>query len=352
MRPAKTLCRFHSPVSRREFAARVCRGAAGLVISRHHIVARDGDPSPVALARDADRSRAVAAALAQLGRMDFGGRDLVLKGNYNSPDPYPATTHPEMLRHVVAWLRGSHCGAITLAERSGMGDTRKIWDILGIPDLAQRLGIKLLALETLTADDWRREDLPGCGWKNGIEVPRFLDHDAYVIQIANLKTHRFGAIFSASLKNSLGLVAKYGLVNAGYNYMAELHASPQQGALIAEANLVYAPKLVILDAMQVFISGGPDAGEIASPEIVMAGSDRVALDAAGYALLRLHSEAASPEPLPLPVYDQDQLKRAVELNLGARNINEIRFLTPNSRAALLASQLEALLQPEEAKSKK
>jgi len=327
-------------------------GAAGIVLALGPLAAQERSPSPVALAHDADRGRALATAAELLGRIDFSGRDLILKGNYSSPDPYPATTHPETLRRVVELLRASRCGKITLVERSGMGNTHKIWDALEVPPLAQRLGVQLLALEDLAPEDWRREDLPGTYWKNGIEVPNFLDHDSYVIQICNLKTHRFGAVFSASLKNTIGLIAKYGQINAGYNYMAELHASPQQGAMIAEANLVYEPKLIIMDAMQAFTSGGPDTGNIASPEVVLAGADRLAIDAAGLALLRLQTETPMQEAIQRPVYEQEQLKRAVELNLGARNANEIKFVAATAPASMIASQMEALLQPEESKPKK
>jgi len=351
MSRSRELCTYGGRISRRKFALHAGMGVAGLALARGRGKHQDEVQSPVALARNADRNSALKVATNLLGKIDFGGKELYLKANYNSPDPFPATTHPETLAGVVAFLRESNCGAITLVERSGMGLTRDVWQSLRVTELAEKLELHLLALEDLSSGQWRKEDLPGSNWKAGIEVPEFLNRDAFIIQICNLKTHRFGGVFSGSLKNSVGLVAKYGQVNAGYNYMAELHSSAQQGAMIAEVNVIYEPKLIIMDAMQVFTSGGPEMGEIASPEVMLASGDRLAIDAAGVALLRLQREVPD-QPLNLrAVYEQDQIRRAAELNLGAKSAGEIRFLSGDVRGSLLASQLEAILQ-EVPKSKK
>ncbi len=331
-------------LTRREFAGQVALGAASLVMGLECNMAQDEPQSALALARGHDRRAALETAVRLLGRIDFGGKDVYLKANFNSPDPFPATTHPETLSAVVGLLRESRCGEITLVERSGMGATREIWEQLGIPDLARRLELQLLALDELPSAEWRKEALPDSNWKGGVEVPKFLDRDTFLVQITNLKTHRFGGVFSASLKNSVGLLAKYGLLNAGYNYMNELHASPQQGAMIAEVNVIYEPKLVILDAMEVFTSGGPETGQVASPEVFFAAADRVAIDAAGVALLRIHAEGPDQPLSSREVYAQDQLKRAVELKLGAANAGQIRFVTADEAGSRLAAQLEEILQ--------
>jgi uncharacterized protein (DUF362 family) len=344
MNRSRKLCASSGMMSRRKFAVQAGLGVTGLAMAGWRSPAQEEDQSALALARNQDRKIALRTAVSLLGKMDFGGKDLYLKGNYGSPDPFPATTHEDTLGAVVALLRESNCGNIILVERSGMGLTRDVWEKLGVTAQAKQLGLRLLALEDLTPDQWRKEDLPGSNWKAGIEVPGFLDPDTYLIQVCNLKTHRFGGVFSASLKNSIGLTAKEGKLNAGYNYMKELHASSQQGAMIAEVNLAYQPKLIIMDAMHVFVRGGPEAGEIARPEVFLASSDRLAIDATGVALLRLQRETPE-QPVSLrPVYEQDQLKRAVELNLGAKNASEIHFLTADTRSAMLASQLEAILQ--------
>ncbi len=284
---------------------------------------------------------ALQAALELLGPPAVEGKDVYLKANYNSADGFPATTHPETLRLVVQSLRARKCGRIFLAERSGMGSTKTIWSRLEIPALARELDLALIALDELPAGKWRRKDLPESHWKQGIEVPDFLEGEPCVVQICNLKTHRFGGQFSGSLKNSIGLIAKNSHEGAPYNYMEELHGSPSQRLMIAEVNQVYQPTLLVMDAMQVFIDGGPEAGELASPEVCLASCDRVALDAVGAALLRHHgARAALGRSL---IFELDQIKRAVEIKLGARSGKEVKLLARGTDSENLASLLKGIL---------
>jgi uncharacterized protein (DUF362 family) len=344
MKRSRILCPPAGPITRREFALRAGLGMTGIALTRDRVLAQNESPSSLALARNSDRRSALREAVGLLGNINFGGKDLYLKANFTSADPFPATTHPDTLREVVGLLRERNCGKLVLVERSSMGSTRHVWEMLEIPALARELDIQLLALDDLAADQWRKELLPESNWKAGVEVPKFLDRECCLIQICNLKTHRFGAMFSASLKNSVGLVAKYGLLNAGYNYMKELHDSPHQSAMIADLNLVYEPKLILMDATKVFINGGPEAGELAAPEVVLASADRAAIDAIGVALLRLHGTGPEQPLAWRTVYEQEQLKRAVELKLGAASSREIRFLTTNIHSQRLTSQIEAILQ--------
>ncbi len=343
MRRSREICTVRGGMTRRAFARQAGLSLAGAAFAHADGRAREDQGPALALARSADRAAALRTAIELLGPIDFGGHDLYLKANFNSPDPFPATTHPDTLSLVTGLLRERNCGNLTLIERSGMGDTREIWERLGVVPLARQLDLRLLPLEELPAEDWRKVKLEGMTWAAGVEVPRFLDREAYLIQICNLKTHRFGGVFSASLKNSVGLVAKYGLLNAGYNYMKELHSSQQQGSLIAELNLIYNPKLIVMDAMQVFVNGGPETGELASPETCFAGADRVSMDAAGIALLRLNLTLPGQFLAQRTVFEQEQLQRALEIGLGAEHPQAIRFLTSDLHSNRLASQIEAIL---------
>jgi uncharacterized protein (DUF362 family) len=330
--------------TRREFGAFAGFALAGASLHSRAGRHRKEPRFPVALVRNPMREAGLGSAWNLLGDIDFSGEDVYLKASYNSADPYPATTHPETLTAVVNLLRKAGCRSIALIERSGMGSTQAIWENLGILRLARQLDIRAVALEDLPATEWRLEELPDSGWKYGIEVPEFLDRNAIVVQICNLKTHRFGGVFSASLKNTIGMIAKNGHVKTGHNYMKELHNAQNQGALIADANLWYAPKLIFMDAIQVFADGGPESGEVSEAEVIMISRDRVAIDAAGYALLRSLRENRGRPASAQTIFEQDQLKRAIELHLGATGSAEIEFQTGNDPDALLAFQLEALLK--------
>lgn len=302
----------------------------------------DKKRTPVAIVKTTDRETGVPRAIELLGDSGFTGRDVYLKGSYNSAHPFPATTHPESLSAAVKFLKAQGSNAITLVERSGMGLTREVMEKLGVLERIRELEIAFLPLEDLSAKDWVRIDLPDSHWENGIEAPRLLTRESCVVQICNLRTHRFGGEFSASLKNSIGLIAKNSSMNAQQNYMEELHSSPHQCRMIAEVNQIYSPHLLIMDAAQTFIEGGPESGQIADPGIIAASRDRVALDAVGIAILR-HFGAGFPLDRGT-VFDQWQIKRSVEIGLGVRSAKQIHLIADDDESRILASRLSNLLE--------
>src|SRR5688500_12542534 len=119
-------------LSRRDFTRKAVWAAAGLTL-------RDNQEteilSPVALAQNEERAAALSTVLEALGPMNFEGKPVYLKANFNSPDDFPATTHSEMLSLVVNYLRENKAAEVVVLERSGMGRTRAIWQKLGIIDL-------------------------------------------------------------------------------------------------------------------------------------------------------------------------------------------------------------------------
>ena len=66
-----------------------------------------------------------------VGSVGLAGKKILLKPNFNSADPAPGSTHLDVLRTLVKELR-PNAGAITLADRSGMGDTRQVMEPLGV----------------------------------------------------------------------------------------------------------------------------------------------------------------------------------------------------------------------------
>jgi uncharacterized protein (DUF362 family) len=295
----------------------------------------------VAIVKTTDRKTGIPRAAAMLEEASFSEKDVYLKCNYNSPDNFPATTHPDALRTAVKLLRAKECRNIILVERSGMGLTREVLKELGTTDLIRQLKVTFLPLEEVTADQWQRVYFPESHWKDGIEVPRFLNQEACVVQVCNLNTHRFGGQFSASLKNSIGLIAKYSLEDPQTNYMKELHDSPNQCQMIAEVNQAYSPQLLLMDAVQSFISGGPETGELADSGVIVASKDRVALDAVGLAVLRYYGAG-----FPLnrgSIFDQPQIKRAAELGLGVRSPKQIRLVADDDESRFFSAKLANLL---------
>jgi uncharacterized protein (DUF362 family) len=79
-----------------------------------------------------------------------------------------------------------------------------------------------------------------------------------------------------------------------------------------------------MDAIDCFISGGPDSGTTAHPGLTLASTDRVAIDAVGVAVLK--AAGAATTPLLGKIFEQEQIARAVEIGLGAGSPEEIELI--------------------------
>lgn len=296
--------------------------------------------SQVAFIKTSDRSSGVRQAIEMIGLEDFTGKKVFFKPNFNSSDPAPGSTHPEVLRTIVSMSQEMGAGQITVGDRSGMGDTRRTMEKIGVFQMAEEMGFNTLVFDELPAEDWIMLQPGKSRWKQGFPFARpCLEADA-LIQACCLKTHRYGGHFTMSLKNSVGMVAKYSLVD-NYDFMRELHSSPHQRKMIAEINTAYTPDLIVLDGVEAFIDGGPANGKRVLSEVVLAGKDRVAVDAVGVALLRFHG--CRTEVSHGKIFQQEQLKRAVQLGLGVDSPDKIDLLTGDSESAAYAAQIKEIL---------
>ncbi|MRS02729.1 DUF362 domain-containing protein, partial [bacterium] len=166
-----------------------------------------------------------------------------------------------------------------------------------------------------------------------------LEADA-VVQTCCLKTHRYGGHFTLSLKNSVGMVAKrHPQIN--HDFMQELHSSPHQRRMIAEINSAYSPALIVMDGVEAFISGGPDVGEKVFPEVILAGTDRIAIDTVGIAILRYHG--CKTEAGRGKIFEQEQIATAVELGLGESTPENIDIMTGDADSMAYADQIKEIL---------
>ena len=282
--------------------------------------------STVALIKTADHREGVLRALRLVPVPIVRDLSVVIKPNFNSSHPFPGSTHNETLRALLEVCRGGGAREITIADRSGMGDTTRVIREKGVDAMARDLGVRVIALETLPPSEWADRTLPGWHWRRGVRFPLLFERTGVIITTCCLKTHRFGGQFTLSLKNSVGMVAR--TAPDGYDYMRELHGSVLQRILIAELNTLYRPALVLLDGIEAFVDGGPETGTVARPGVVLAGTDRVAIDAVGVALLRMHGVAG---PVANgPIFEQEQIKRAVQLGLGVASPAGIDLVTDSA----------------------
>jgi uncharacterized protein (DUF362 family) len=298
--------------------------------------------SPVYLVRTTDRADGIRRGLAALGFPATRGKRVVIKPNFNSADAFPASTHPDTLGAIVRQVQAGGAGEVVVADRSGMGDTRGVMERKGIFAQAGQLGFRAVVLDETAPEGWAEERLPGGHWSRGVLFPRLFQEADVVVQTCCLKTHRYGGHFTLSLKNSVGMVAKYA-PRDNYNYMGELHGSSYQRQMIAEINQLYRPTMVVLDGLEGFTDGGPENGTLVKPQVMLLGADRVAVDAVGVAILRMHGGNATISRGR--VFDQEQIARAARLGLGVQGADQIDLVTDDPESRKTADRVrEALKQ--------
>jgi len=299
-------------------------------------------PGRVALVKTPDRAEGVRRALELLDLNPVQGKNVFLKPNFNSADPFPGSTHNDTLAALIENLRRMGAGQLTIGDRSGMGDTRAVMRSKGIFAMAEELGLETLVFDELGPEEWEMFQPEGSHWRRGFAVPRPVLAFESIVQTCCLKTHRYGGHFTLSLKNSVGLAAKR-IPGEGYNYMNELHGSRHQRRMIAEINLAYQPDLILLDGMEAFVDGGPARGSKVAPGVILAGTDRVAIDAVGVAILRYFG--TTREVASGPIFGQEQIARAVELGLGVQGPEGIELVTGDEASAAFAAPIRDLLMP-------
>jgi uncharacterized protein (DUF362 family) len=221
-----------------------------------------------------------------------------------------------------------------------MGETQEVLEQMGVLDLSTELGFDAVVLDDVGKEDWVKFEHKDTHWIRGFYIAKmFLEADK-IVQTCCLKTHRFGGHFTLSLKNSVGLVAKK-VPGGMYDYMWELHGSPFQRQMIAEINNHYKPDIVVMDGIKAFVTGGPEKGKEVEPNLLLASTDRVALDAVGVAVLKM--SGAKGKVGEAGVFEQDQLRRAAELGFGVRSVEEIHLTPLNSESQADAERINQVL---------
>jgi uncharacterized protein (DUF362 family) len=288
----------------------------------------------IALVKTNDRAKGVQEALRILDFAPVKNKRVFIKPNFNSADPPPASTHNDTLSQLIREIRDRGASEITVGERSGPPETKKVLEDKGIFELAKKLNFKMVNFEELPDKDWVLFNPKGNHWKNGFYLPRPAVEAEYLVSLCCLKTHQYGGVFTMSLKLSVGLTPK--------KLMRELHSSKlHMRKMIAEINQPLTPKLLVMDGMEAFVDGGPMKGTVKKANVIVAGCDRVAMDAVGVAILK---ELGSNENIMgRKIFEQEQIKRAAELGLGISKPEQIEFITADKTSADYAQKLKTIL---------
>ncbi|MEW6187445.1 MAG: DUF362 domain-containing protein [Thermodesulfobacteriota bacterium] len=293
--------------------------------------------SMVTLKKTADRQEGVKTSIKALGINPVQGKDVLIKPNFNTADITPGSTHNDTLKALVEEIWAMGARSISLGERS-YPLTREVMEQKGVPALMEKMNVKIIDFDTLAEKDWVEVRPKDSHWKNGFRIARPVLEAECLVCTCCLKTHQFGGVFTLSLKLSVGVVPT---TRQGFDYMRELHSSPDQRKMIAEVNQPFQPALVVLDGIDAFVDGGPATGKMARGEVFLASTDRVAIDAVGVAVLK--KLGSNPAIMEKKIFEQEQIARAVELGLGAASPTEIELKEADEISHTYRKEVEGFL---------
>lgn len=324
-------------MKRRDFLKQSAAGAAAFSVMRRAFVspAEAQTTTKVALVKTQDRAAGIPAAMKLLAFPSPKGKKVLIKPNFNTADPTPGSTHNDTLRQLVLEMKARGAAQITVGDRSGPPPTRSVIEAKAIPALAQELGFDVINFEDLAADGWVHFNPPGNHWQNGFDVARPVTEAEYLLWTCCLKTHGAGGIFSMSLKLAVGTTNK--------SLMRELHGARQthMRRMIAEIHQAFKPHLIVMDGVEAFVDGGPSRGKQVTAGVIVAGTDRVAVDAVGLAVLK--QLGSNDAIMSTKVFEQEQVQRAVELGLGISRPDQVEIVTADADSRAYGDALKQIL---------
>ncbi|MHA2296887.1 MAG: DUF362 domain-containing protein [Candidatus Hodarchaeales archaeon] len=217
-----------------------------------------------------------------LGKFVSKNDSVLLKPNYNTGDPFPASTDTSFLLSVVHLLLKQQVSDVQIIESSTIrANTKKIIaDIVG--DELQELNVPIVTEKDF---EFIKVDLKskGARYLKAVKLPlRILDPDpgVKIILLPCLKTH-FVAHYTGALKLGVGFMER--------KQRMKMHVSRFVPEKVAELNLGYKPHLIIMDARKIFVTKGPAHGKVESPSKILVGTDRTAVDISGVGIIQSYN---------------------------------------------------------------
>jgi len=208
-------------------------------------------------------------------------------------------TSNEMIAAVIKLVKTRNPGRIIVGDRSArqFPDTAAVFRNAGIEEAALAAGAdEVYAAPTPEADPdaWLllQPESYETSWSaaGGILCMRRIIEADHLINVPTCKNHRY-ALFSLSMKNFIGAIGDSSRDPLHFGDSIAGSFGPI-GRDIAILNVPFQPLLNILDASVALINGGPQGDSAdavrTTPGLVLASRDRVALDAAGVSLIKLH----------------------------------------------------------------
>lgn len=231
---------------------------------------------------------AVAKALEMLGGMSGfvkPGMTVVLKPNVSFPNPktWGSGTSPEAVKSVALEALKAGAGRVIVADNT----MRKDMESFNKSGLTEALaGIEKVRILPIQEESFFVEvPVPNGKALKTVKIAKLVQKADVLINLPCAKSHSATDV-SFGLKNNMGLIWDRGYFHTG----TDLHTA------IAELATVVRPHLTILDAACALVTNGPTGpGKVRALNLVLAGTDPLAVDAIATTLADWNNRPLMPK---------------------------------------------------------
>lgn len=226
-------------------------------------------------------------------------KPILIKPNYiNSMHPSTGiTTDARVVEGIVKFLRARKIKEIIIGEGSGWMETFHAFKVASIDTIAKRWELKLI--------DLNKDEFVEVAPSNPLSLKRVriakTALKSTIISVPKLKVHG-SATVTLSLKNMMGALASKGIMHNG-----------KLSKNIADLASILKPSISVIDGI-IAGEGHETSGSPVEMNIVITGTDPVATDAVGSAVMGIPPETIR------------HLRFAGEKGLGTFNLDEITVL--------------------------
>jgi uncharacterized protein (DUF362 family) len=226
------------------------------------------------------------------------GKTILVKPNYVTTDAPTTgiTTDGRIVEGVVRFLREHALHEIIIGEGSGEGDTLEAFKVAGVDQVAERWKARMV--------DLNRDEFVQIAPQNPLALKQVniarTALECTIISVPKLKPHRLVRV-TLSLKNMMGAMTPKGSMHG--------HLSEK----IVDLASIIKPSVAVVDGI-IAGEGHETSGNPVEMNLVIAGTDPVAVDAVGAAVMSIPPETVK------------HLRMAEERGLGTCNLERIEIL--------------------------
>lgn len=300
----------HHRTTRRGFLKAAAAGLALSLQGRSSSGGTTGDQDVVVISGDpAAATRRALEAMGGIGRFVQKGQRVVLKPNmsFANPPERASTTHPLVVTTVAQACLEAGAERVLVVDyplyKSDLCLQRS-----GIQDACKSMrGVYVLGLDDRKF--YREVKVPQGKVLDRVEVMKEVLDSHVLINLPQAKSHSNTGV-------SLGIKGLMGLIWDRWSF----HVKYNINQALADLVTVIKPQLTILDATRALVSGGPGGpGEVQKPNLIIAGTDPVAVDSVGVTVAPWYGQQFKGRQV-------EHLLVAHQRGLGKIDIEQLRIL--------------------------